>query len=97
MTRENLSKRKKLEDISCLFCSIPESVQHAFFERVVAKQCWVEISEIVDIHLGDNLAEIEIFWLSVKKYGLLNIRAMLRYKHYLPGGNSSKQSKPFIY
>ena len=64
---------------------------------MVAKQCWVEISEIVDIHLGDNLAEIEIFWLSVKKYGLLNIRAMLRYKHYLPGGNSSKQSEPLIY
>lgn len=48
-------------------------MQHLFFECVVAKQCWLMISEIFNIKVGGNLVEIVKFWLSSKKHGLLNI------------------------
>ena len=31
LTRDNLSKRKKLDDVSCFFCCEKESVLHLFF------------------------------------------------------------------
>jgi hypothetical protein len=37
LTRDNLNIRKKLDDLTCLFCTENESVQHLFFECVVAK------------------------------------------------------------
>ena len=40
LTRDNLAKRRKVEDTSCLFCSEKESVLHLVFDCVVAKQCW---------------------------------------------------------
>jgi hypothetical protein len=38
LTRDNLEKRSKVEDITCLFCQEPESVAHLFFGCVVASQ-----------------------------------------------------------
>jgi hypothetical protein len=35
LTRDNLSKRKNLDDKRCLFCNEPETVSHLFFD------CWV--------------------------------------------------------
>jgi hypothetical protein len=32
LTRDNLAKRKNLDDESCLFCSESESIRHIFFE-----------------------------------------------------------------
>jgi hypothetical protein len=37
LTRDNLLKRKKLDDITCLFCAEPESVRHLFFKCCVAQ------------------------------------------------------------
>jgi hypothetical protein len=37
LTRENVSKRKHVEDCSCLFCCERETVHHLFFDCVVAK------------------------------------------------------------
>jgi hypothetical protein len=31
LTRDNLAKRRQVEDMSCLFCSEPEAVSHLFF------------------------------------------------------------------
>jgi hypothetical protein len=36
LTRDNLSKRRKVEDPTCLFCNEHESVNHLFFECAVA-------------------------------------------------------------
>jgi len=54
LTRDNLSIRKKLDDMTCLFCSENESVQHLFFECVVAKQMWVYLSEACDRDVGQG-------------------------------------------
>jgi hypothetical protein len=37
LTRDNLAKRKKLDDLSCLFCTESESVSHLFFDCCVAQ------------------------------------------------------------
>ena len=59
----NLSVRKKLEDVSCLFCTEDESVHHLFFDCVVSKQIWAIISECLDISIGDNFTSIGTMWL----------------------------------
>jgi hypothetical protein len=37
LTRDNLSKRRELNDVSCLFCTEDESVHHLFFGCCVKK------------------------------------------------------------
>ena len=46
LTRTNLAKRKKLDDLSCLFCSETESVHHLFFDCCVAKCMWSVLADI---------------------------------------------------
>ena len=46
LTRDNLGKRKKIEDDTCLFCNEKETINHLFFECVVAKQMWTILSSI---------------------------------------------------
>jgi hypothetical protein len=41
LSRDNLSKRRKVEDTSCLYSCELETVNHLFFECVVAKQVWL--------------------------------------------------------
>jgi hypothetical protein len=38
LTRNNLEKSRKVEDLTCLFCSENESIAHLFFDCAVAKQ-----------------------------------------------------------
>ena len=73
LTRDNLSKRRKLEDVSCLFCCKEESVLHLFFECAVAAQLWCLLSEILEVNLGGSFESIGQFWLSNKRHGLVNI------------------------
>jgi hypothetical protein len=68
LTRDNLAKRKKVDDRSCLFCSEEESVQHLFFDCAVAKQCWCIISRILNIRIEESLIDIGKLWLSNKKH-----------------------------
>jgi hypothetical protein len=73
LTRDNLGKRRKVDDSTCLFCEEHESIQHLFFDCVVAKQLWGSLSEILGVQLGGTLDNIGKFWLSSKKNGVLNI------------------------
>jgi hypothetical protein len=38
LTRDNLGKRRKVDDQTCLFCNEPESISHLFFSYVVPSQ-----------------------------------------------------------
>ena len=73
LTRDNLGKRRKVEDSTCLFCKEQESLNHLFFDCVVAKQLWEVLSSIFGIQLGNSLDNIGKFWLSNKRNGVLNI------------------------
>jgi hypothetical protein len=43
MTRDNVAKRKKVEDKRCLFCTKEETPHHLFFGCVVASQIWCNV------------------------------------------------------
>jgi hypothetical protein len=60
LTRDNLAKRRIMEDGSCLFCDEKETVHHLFFECCVAKQ----ICRCAMIFLGNNLRVILNRWQS---------------------------------
>lgn len=72
-TRDNLAKRKKLDDKSCLFCCEEETVQHLFFVCAVAKQCWFILSQILNIRLEEPLVDTGNLWLSHEKFLVVNI------------------------
>lgn len=73
LTRDNLSKRRKVQDLNCLFCLEVEYVQHFFFDCAVAKQCWATISVAINVDLECSLVGIGKFWLSNKKHVVTNI------------------------
>jgi hypothetical protein len=73
LTRDNLAKRRNVDDKSCLFCSEPESVLHLFHECYVPKAVWSCCYEVTDIELGGDFESVAKFWLSVKKFNALNV------------------------
>jgi hypothetical protein len=52
LTRDNLEKRKSLDDNTCVFCSEPESASHLLYECVVAKRACQLISETLNVQIG---------------------------------------------
>lgn len=58
LTRGNVEKRKNIDCNECLFCSEKESVQHLFFECVVAKRMWNELSGILHLDIGLNFESV---------------------------------------
>jgi hypothetical protein len=54
LTRDNLEKRRKVEDKTCLFCSEKETICHLFFEYVVVKQAWDTISAVYGFPIGSD-------------------------------------------
>jgi hypothetical protein len=73
LTRDNVSKRKHVEDSSRLFCCETETTHHLFFECVVAKQMWIEISDCVELNVGSCFESIGKLWISNKKFIVANI------------------------
>lgn len=73
LTRDNLAKRRKVEDQNCLFCLEKESIHHVFFDCVVDKQCWCIMSDILGCSVGENMTNVGKYWLSNKKYCLVNM------------------------
>ena len=72
LTRENLT-RKNLDDTNCVFCSEKESVEHIFFECVVAKQLWQEIFDTIDFNCCQNFEYIGSMWLCNKRFLIVNM------------------------
>jgi hypothetical protein len=73
LTRDNLEKRKKLDDNRCLFCNELETVVHPFFECCVARLVWNEIAEISGKVIGADFESVARFWVADKKCKVLNV------------------------
>jgi hypothetical protein len=72
LTRDNLLKRKKLDDVSCLFCSELESMCHLFFECCVSKIMWQNFSEMCGKKVGtDFLSRLLVYGYVLKSLKLL--------------------------
>jgi hypothetical protein len=71
LTRDNLAKRRNVEDENCLLEK--ESIHHVFFDCVVAKQCWCIMSDILGCSVGENMTNVGKYSLSNKKHCLVNM------------------------
>ena len=72
LTRMNLQKHRDMDDVSCLFCTEQETVSHLFFDCCVAKVLWIYLSEIFHISLGVNFESVARWWVSNRKYKVMN-------------------------
>jgi hypothetical protein len=72
LTRDNLAKRKQLDDKTCLFCKEDESIHHVFFECCVAQLMWAHMADIADVLITD-FASLGKFWVIGNKYADLNV------------------------
>jgi hypothetical protein len=73
LTRDNLAKRKHVEDKTCLFCSEPESVSHLFFECCIAQLLWKIVSEISSIPMIKDFESLGLIWIRGKKFRIHNV------------------------
>jgi hypothetical protein len=73
LTRDNIDKRRSLEDLSCLFYSEPESAHHLFFECCVASSIWNTMSEVLGVSVGRNFESIAKLWLRDKHLKYINL------------------------
>ena len=73
LTRDNLNKRREVENLKCLFCNEDETVCHLFFECVVAKQVWSDISDSFEFSIPNDMNELSSFWNLNNKKSVTNI------------------------
>ena len=73
LTRDNLAKRRTVDDLTCLFCSEDETCHHLFFDCFVAKLVWPVISDMCGIRLGDGFDSIAKLWLSNSRNSAVNV------------------------
>jgi hypothetical protein len=73
LTRDNLGKRRKLDDQSCMLCSDREYMNHLFFECVVTKRAYKIVSEALKVNVGSDYEFVAKLWLCNKKFGITNM------------------------
>jgi hypothetical protein len=73
LARDNLAKRRNLNDKTCVFCSELESVNHLFFQCCVAQAMWSYVSDITNVRLGIDFESVTRFLLHGKKMKVLNV------------------------
>jgi hypothetical protein len=49
LTRDNLEKRRNMEDLSCLFCAEKESTHHLLFDCMIAQQAWSILAKVFNV------------------------------------------------
>jgi hypothetical protein len=73
LTRDNLAKRRDVDDKSCIFCFESESVLHLLYECCVAINLWEIVVEIAGLHLVSDFESMAKWWIRSKKYNSVNV------------------------
>ena len=61
LTRDNLNKRRVVENLKCLYCDEEESICHLFFECVVARQIGSDVADSFEFNIPNNMTELSSF------------------------------------
>jgi hypothetical protein len=72
LTKDNLAKRKEIDDLSCLFCKENEYVAHLFFNCCVARELWNEFGDILGVTVVVDF-ESMAKWLGGNRVTILNV------------------------
>jgi hypothetical protein len=73
LTRDNLAKRREVNDRSCLFCSESELVLHLLYECCVARNLWEIVAEIVGLPVVTDFESMAKWWTRSKKYNPVTV------------------------
>jgi hypothetical protein len=73
LTRDNLVKRRNLDDKTCVFYNEPESVTHLFFQCCVTQAMWDYFCEVTKVRMGTDFESVARFWLQGRKAKKLNV------------------------
>jgi hypothetical protein len=73
LTRDNLAKRRELADLTCLFCTERETVDHLFFHCSVAKRLWHIVLNILNLPVVCSYEILASRWLANKRHTVNNI------------------------
>lgn len=72
LTRDNLVKRRTVNDPSCLFCEEGESINHLFFQCCVAVNVWEFVSAYFSRTIDTDFESVASLWLSNRKFLICN-------------------------
>ena len=73
LTRDNLAKRQNLNDLTCLFCTEEESINHLFFDCVVAREIWSSVQFLTGVDISPiYISYIAKLWPD-KKFSVENV------------------------
>jgi hypothetical protein len=73
LTRDNLAKRREVNDPTGLFCDEKESISHLFFHCCVAKNVWESVSVWLTRTVGTDFESVASLWIANKKFMVCNI------------------------
>jgi hypothetical protein len=73
LTRDNLAKRRQVDDKTCLFCAELESVSHLFFNCCVARMAWNDIYEMTNTPVIIDFESMGRMWVKGKKGRAFNV------------------------
>lgn len=73
LTRDDVEKRKSIDCEECLFCAEKETIQHLFFECVVARKIWSDLANVLKVNIGLNFESVASKWLCDKKNLVVNM------------------------
>jgi hypothetical protein len=69
----NLNKRGMSKPIQCRFCMEEESVNHLFFDCVVARNVWTYACEFLGFDIGPGFLSVAGKWLNKDKFYVANM------------------------
>jgi hypothetical protein len=73
LTRDNLAKKREVDDRSCMFCMESESVDHLFFKCCVACCIWEDVAEIMGIAVIRDFESLTKWWIRGDNYNAVNV------------------------
>ena len=69
---DNLLKRGIEKPPECMFCAESESIQHLFFDCVVAKLIWEQVATFFDVNIGASYISVAQYWPANSNHSCLN-------------------------
>jgi hypothetical protein len=73
LTRDNLSKRKNVDDKTCIFCTEYELVSHLFYECCVARIMWGVVAKLTNRPEIVDFESMAKLWIRDKTLKIMNV------------------------
>jgi hypothetical protein len=68
-----LTKRREVNDGSCLYCRESESVDHLFLKCFVACFIWEVVADIMGVEVIRDFESLAKWWIKGEKYNDVNV------------------------